>query len=182
MSRKELHERWFGEDVVAWLKGLFSVAEGAPLIDHSISQTLTAILLQEQFQCNYGGVDVEANLNVKADITTKIGTQFGLAIITKFTTGSVLPDVSQSFMYLRNRGDIDAVFSIDAIVKVSHDTGDKELFGLQNFNALFSVPGIITVGPNFKLLGSVDMDASISGHIEVAVKVASWDTQISFSH
>ncbi|KAI3329496.1 hypothetical protein F4824DRAFT_506075 [Ustulina deusta] len=73
-------------------------------------------------------------------------------------------------MYLRNRGDIDAVFSIDAIVKVSHDTGDKELFGLQNFNALFSVPGIITVGPNFKLLGSVDMDASISGHIEVAVK------------
>ncbi|KAI0445107.1 carbohydrate-binding module family 18 [Xylaria telfairii] len=180
MSRNELHERWFGEDVVDWLKGLFSVAEGAPLIDHSISQTFTAILLQEQFQCDYGGVDVEAKLDVKADIIAKIDTQFGLTIITTLTTGSVLPDLSQSFMYMRNRGDIDAVFTIDATVKVSYDTGDIELFGLQNFNALFSVPGIITVGPNFRLFGSVNMDASISGHIEAAVKVASWDTQLSF--
>ncbi|KAI0971243.1 carbohydrate-binding module family 18 [Xylaria arbuscula] len=180
MSRSELHERWFGEDVVAWLKGLFSVAEGAPLIDHSISQTLTAILLQEQFQCNYGGVNVEANLDVRADLTAKIDTQFGLTIITKLTTGSVLPYMSQSFMYLRNRGDVDAVFTVDAIVKTSYDTGDRELFGLQNFNALFSVPGIITVGPNFKLFGSVNIDASISGHIEAAVNITSWDTQLSF--
>ncbi|KAI0543166.1 carbohydrate-binding module family 18 [Xylaria digitata] len=180
MSRSELHERWFGSDIVDWLKSLFSVAEGVPLIDHSISQTLTAILLQEQFQCNYGGIDVQANLDVKADINAKIDTQFGLTIITTLTTGSVLPDLSQSFMYLRNRGDIDAVFTIDAIVKASYDTGDRELFGPQNFNALFSVPGIITVGPNFKLLGSVNMDVSISGHIEAAVKIASWDTQVSF--
>ncbi|OTA92708.1 glycoside hydrolase family 18 protein [Hypoxylon sp. CO27-5] len=180
MSRSELHERWFGEDVVAWLKGLFSVADVAPLIDHSISQTFTAILLQEQFQCNYGGVNVEANLDVKVDLNAKIDTQFGLTIITKLTTGSLLPDLSQSFMYLRNRGDIDATFTIDAIVKTSYDTGDKELFGLQNFNALFSVPGIITVGPNFRLLGSVNMDISVSGHIEAAVKVASWDTRITF--
>ncbi|KAI1079051.1 hypothetical protein F5B20DRAFT_591046 [Whalleya microplaca] len=157
-----------------------SVADAAPLVDHSISQTLTAILLQEQFQCNYGGVDVEANLDVKADITAKIDMQFGLTIITKLTTGSVLPDLSQSFMYLRNRGDIDAVFTIDVIVKASYDTGNRELFGLQNFNALFSVPDTITVDPNLRLLGSVNIGVRICGHIEAAIRVTSWDTQLSF--
>ncbi|KAI0818343.1 carbohydrate-binding module family 18 [Xylaria sp. FL0064] len=177
MPRSELHERWFGTEVVDWL---FNVAYDAPLIDHSISQTFTAILLQEHFQCNYGGVDVEAKLDVKADINAKIDTQFGLTIITMLPKGSQQPDLSQSFMYLRNRGEIDAVFTIDAIVKAGFNTGETELFGLQNFNALFSVPGIITVGPNFRLFGYVEMEASISGHIEAAVTMASWDTQLSF--
>ncbi|TGJ83235.1 hypothetical protein E0Z10_g5519 [Xylaria hypoxylon] len=103
---------------------------------------------------SFNAIDVQANLDVKADINAKIDTQFGLTIITTSTTGSVLPDLSQSFMYLRNRGDIAAVFTIDAIIKASYDTRDRELFGLQNFNALFSVPGIITI--------------------------ASWDTRVSF--
>ncbi|KAI0865410.1 hypothetical protein F4860DRAFT_307737 [Xylaria cubensis] len=180
MSRAELHERWFGSDIVSWLKGLFSVADKAPLIDHSVSQTIKAILLQEQFQCNLNGIDIQANLDVIADLTAKIDTQFGLTIIATLTEGSILPDLSQSFMYLRNRGDIDAIFTIDAIVRAAYDTGDIELFGLQNFNALFSVPGIITVGPNFKLFGSVNVELSVSGHLEASVKLAKWDTRITF--
>lgn len=106
------------------------MADKAPLIDHSVSQTIKAILLQEQFQCNLNGIDIQANLDVIADLTAKIDTQFGLTIIATLTEGSILPDLSQSFMYLRNRGDIDAIFTIDAIVRAAYDTGDIELFGL----------------------------------------------------
>lgn len=177
LTREELHARWFGSDILDWLQGLFSVAEAAPSVTHSVSETLSVLLLQEQYSCNLGGVDVEAKLNVQADLDLTIDTSFGLTIIT---TMGVLPDLSQSYMYFRNKGKVEAVFSIDALAQASYDTGDIELFGLQNFNALFSVYGIVTVGPNFKLFGSVNMDVSLSGSFEAAVTLADWDTQVSF--
>lgn len=177
LTRDELHARWFGSDIVEWLQGLFGVAEAAPAVTHSVSETLSVLLLQERYSCNLGGVDVEAKLDVQADLDLTIDTSFGLTIIT---TMGVLPDLSQSYLYFRNKGKVEAVFSIDALAQASYDTGDIELFGLQNFNALFSVYGIVTVGPNFKLLGSVNMDVSLSGSFEAAVTLADWDTQVSF--
>lgn len=38
----------------------------------------------------------------------------------------------------------------------------------------------MTVGPNFRLLGSVNMDVSLSGSFKAAVTLADWDTQVSF--
>lgn len=177
LTRDELHARWFGSDIIDWLQGLFSVAEAAPSVTHSVSETLSVLLLQEQYSCNLGGVDVEAKLDVQADLDLTIDTSSGLTIIT---TMGVLPDLSQSYLYFRNKGKVEAVFSIDALAQASYDTGDIELFGLQNFNALFSVYGIVTVRPNFKLLGSVNMDVSLSGSFEAAVTLANWDTQVSF--
>ncbi|KAH8895714.1 hypothetical protein GQ53DRAFT_853840 [Thozetella sp. PMI_491] len=178
VSREELHERWFGSSIVAWFQEIFGVAKvPIPLADHSISETLTVLLLQEKFQCTYSGVNVQANLDIKADASVTIDTSFGLTIIT---TLGVLPDLSSSYLYFRNRGKVAASFNIDALAQASYTTGDIELFGLQNFGATFSVPGIITVGPNFRIFGNVNMDVSLSGHFQADVTLADWDTQVTF--
>lgn len=41
----------------------------------------------------------------------------------------------------------------DAFGKISFSAGRLEIFGAQNFGATFTIPGLITVGPNFKVYG-----------------------------
>ncbi len=100
------------------------------------------ILLQEKFQCNYGGVDVQAKLDIQAQLQAQIDTSFGLTIITtlEFPPGPqqivhVLPQPRRDHVHLHHRCHRSGTYA----------TQDIELFGLQNFNALFSVPGIVTV-------------------------------------
>lgn len=175
LPRDELHARWFGSDAVEWLKQLFTVSVEAPAITHSVSETLNVVLLDESYQCNIDGVDVAAKLLVQAQTSVQIDTSFGLTIVA--TLGG---DLSQSYMYFKNSGEVTALFSIDALVSASYDTGDIELFGLQNFGATFSIPGIVTVGPNFKIYGSVNFDLAISGSFKAHVTIAKWDTQLGF--
>lgn len=70
-------------------------------------------------------------------------------------------DLSGSYLWFKNSGTVEALFMIDALVSAQYDTGDVELFGLENFGATFAIPGIVTVGPNFKLYGSVNFDLSL---------------------
>lgn len=177
VSRDELHERWFGSDVVDWIKNLLSIAADAPLIEHSVSETLTVVLVDESYTCEFGGVDVAAKLSVQAETKVSVDTSFGLTVITSLA----LPlDLSKSYLYFANKGSVEALFTIDALTTASFSTGDIELFGLENFGATFSVPGILTVGPNFRIFGSVNGDITLAGHIESQVNLASWDVQQTY--
>lgn len=71
-----------------------------------------------------------------------IDTSFGLTIVA---TLGLPPDLSGSYLYFKNSGTNASLFTIDALVQASYDTGDIELFGLENFGGAFSVPGILTV-------------------------------------
>ncbi|KAK7937205.1 uncharacterized protein PG986_014073 [Apiospora aurea] len=53
----------------------------------------------------------------------------------------------------RNEGSIQAGLHLEAQAKLSFSTGQIELFGMENFASPFNAPGIITVGPNFGVLG-----------------------------
>lgn len=175
LTTRELHERWFGSDVVSWLKGLFN-GDIKPEFTHNIDTTFTAKLIEEKWgPCKVSGVDVEANLLVQALANVKVATSFGITIITKLS----LPlDLSQSYLHFKNKGDVSAVFSLDAVGKAVFGTGDIELFGLQNFpGATFSIPKLVTVGPNFRLYGAVDAELVIAGHLESKVEIASWEIQ-----
>ncbi|PQE17112.1 glycosyl hydrolase family 18 protein [Rutstroemia sp. NJR-2017a BBW] len=175
LTRDELHARWFGSDAIAWLKQLFTVEVSTPPITHSVSETLNVILLDETYQCTIKGVDISANLLVEAQTSVSIDTSFGLTMIG--TLGTPV-DLSGSYLWFKNSGNIQALFMIDALVSAHYDTKDVELFGLENFGATFSIPGIVTVGPNFKLYGSVNFDLSLSGKFEAHVTLADWDTQL----
>lgn len=51
LSERELHERWFGEDVVAWLKGLLNL-DIQPKFTHDYDESITAIILQDDWTCS----------------------------------------------------------------------------------------------------------------------------------
>lgn len=178
LSHEELHKRWFGSDVISWLKGLFN-ADIKPEFTHSIDTTFTAKLIDQTWgPCKVGGADVEAKLLAQALANVKVGTSFGFTLITKLA----LPlDLSNSYLYFKNKGDVSATFSLDAVGKVKFDTNDVELLGLENFpGATFGIPKLLTVGPNFKLYGSVDAEVKLAGHIESRVQIATWDIQQTY--
>jgi len=178
LSREELHKRWFGSDLVTWLQGLLNGVQGAPLISHSVSEEFTVVLLDEKYgPCNIKGVNVDAGLRVSAQANVKVDTNFGLTLIS---TLAFPPDLSNSYLYFRNKGEVTAKFTLDALTTASFDTGDFELAGLENFGATFSVPGILTVGPNFRLFGSVDGSVTLAGRLESQVSLAKWNVRQTF--
>ncbi|KAL8701240.1 MAG: hypothetical protein Q9201_005019 [Fulgogasparrea decipioides] len=177
-NHAELHKRWFGSDAIAWLKGLFNT-NIKPKFTHNNDTTFTAKLIDETWgPCKVGGVDVEAKLLAQALASVKVGTGFGFTLITKLS----LPlDLSQSYLYFKNKGDVSATFTLDAVGKAKFGTGDIEIAGLENFpGATFGIPKLLTVGPNFKLVGAVDAEVTLSGHLESKVQIASWDIQQTY--
>lgn len=54
-------------------------------------------------------------------------------------------------MLFRNSGSVKATLNFDAFAQMQFNSGRKEIFGLQNFGATFSVPGIVTIGPNLRV-------------------------------
>ena len=124
------------------------------------------------------GVNVQANLLAQAKTNVKVSTSFGLTIITKLGTPL---DLSQSYLYFKNKGEVSATFTIDAVGRAKFETGDKELLGLQNFpGATFGIPKLLTVGPNFKLYGAVEASVTLAGHLESKVEIAKWDVQQTY--
>jgi chitinase len=177
LSAHELHRRWFGDSVISWIRQLLNVAGVKPEVTHSVDETFTAILYRDSIACNVGGVDVRAALNIQADARVRVDTSFGLTLIGKLG----LPiDLSGSYVYFRNRGEVTAQFSIDALAGAQFTTGDVELFGLENFGATFRVPGILTAGPNLRLFGSLDGEVSLAGNIRSQVRLADWNIQQTY--
>lgn len=108
----------------------------------------------------------------------QVATSFGLTLITTLK----LPlDLSQSYLYFKNKGDVSAVFTLDAVGKAVFSSGDFKIAGLDNFpGATFSIPSLVTVGPNFILNAAVDAEVTLAGHLESRVDIASWDIQQTY--
>lgn len=178
LSRAELHKRWFGSDIVEWLKKLVGVAGNAPTFSHSIDEKITAVIVDEKFSCPIGPATLQATLHAEAQAHIKVDTSFGLTIITTMTFP---PDLSNSYLYLKNKGEVTATFTLDAIASLSYSSGNRELFGLENFpGATFHVPGILTVGPNFRLLGSLEASVVLAVHLKSQVNIGSWSVQQTY--
>lgn len=90
-------------------------------------------------------------------------------------------DISQSYLYFRNKGEVSIDFKLDAVATISYQSGDIKLIGLDNFpGATFRVPGVVTVGPNIAVYASADAVLSVAGHLEADVTVAKWDIQQTY--
>lgn len=102
LDKEELHKRWFGEDVVAWLKGFFN-PEIKQEYTHDLATTFTAKLIEEDWDCNIGGADVEAHLLVQALLDVNVHTSFGLTIIATLGSPGNPIDLSSSYLYFKNQ-------------------------------------------------------------------------------
>lgn len=56
---------------------------------------------------------------------------------------------------IQNRGSVQASVNLKALITLQLLTGQAELFSLQRFGAIFGVPGIVTIGPNFRVFGQL---------------------------
>jgi len=179
LSHDELHKRWFGEDVIAWLKGLFN-PDIKTEYTHSLATTFTAKLIEEDWDCNIKGVDTEAHLLIQALLDVNVQTSFGVTIIATLGNPGTPIDLSNSYLYFKNQGEVSAIFTLDALGKVKFNR-DIELLNLQNFpGATFGIPKLVTVGPNFRLLGHVDAELTLSGHLESRARIAAWNVQQTY--
>ena len=103
-------------------------------------------------------------------------TNYGFTLIT---TLNFPPDLSKSYLYFRNRGSVHATFEISAVVSASF-LGETVLVSADKFGATFSVPGVVTIGPNFKLVGAVEGGLTLAGDFKTQVKLVDWDVRQTF--
>ena len=180
ITREELHARWFGSDIVDWLKGILNGVTDAPLVSNTYSDDFTLILLDEKVgPCPMGpqGTLVSGNLNVQAQTHVEIDTNFGFTLIT---TLSFPPDLSNSYLYFRNKGKVTAKFTAQAAATATFDSGDIKLLSADQFGAAFAVPGILTIGPNFQLFGNVQGQVTLGAYFESNVNLAQWDVRQTY--
>ncbi|KAL5040878.1 hypothetical protein BDW71DRAFT_212673 [Aspergillus fruticulosus] len=173
LSREELHKRWFGSGVIDWLKGLLNGVSGGLDIGHSFEEDFIVQLIDQRLSCP----NVEAKLDVHAETHVGLDVHYGFTLIA--TLGSPI-DFSNSYLYFRSKGEVTAKFVVDASVTALFDTGDILLFSADKFGAAFSVPGIVTIGPNFKLFGQLEGSATLGVNFESRVALAEWDVRQTY--
>jgi chitinase len=167
----DLHKRWFGKDVLDWL-GKFFKPEIHLEKTHDIDETFTAIILREEWECELQYGKLEAKLDATASANVKVSSSFGLTIIAQLKFPL---DLSGSYLYFKNHGQVEAIFKLDARATAKFDSGDFQLANIPIPGAAFQIPGVLTVGPAFKLYASANAEFGLSGELEARVRVANWD-------
>ncbi|KAK0647937.1 Killer toxin subunits alpha/beta [Lasiodiplodia hormozganensis] len=183
LDKHEIHKRWFGSGVISWLKNLITTgtAKVTEELNHQVDETITAILVDEQWgPCPVGPATAQANIKAEISAHLQVDTSFGITIITTLNLPNP-PDLSQSYLYFKNKGSVTASFSLDAVASLTYDSGDIKMIGLDDFpGATFRVPGIVTVGPNIAVYGSLSASFVVAGHLDAQVNIASWETQQTY--
>lgn len=184
LSREELHKRWFGSDIVDWLKGIINGIgdTDVPIVSNSYTDDFVVVLLNEVVQgCAIGpeGTTVSGKLDMRASTHVELDTNFGFTLIA--TLGDNLAiSFQDSFLYFNNRGKVSAKFTADAVATAEFDSGDKKLLSADQFGATFSVPGVVTIGPNFQLFGAVKGKATLGAYFEANVNLADWNVRQTY--
>lgn len=170
----ELHSRWFSKsgDIKDWIDRLRNVDTDYDLVRHRVNEQVRWNLYDESVACNINGIDTTGYFSAWADLNVNIETSTLLTLIGNLGD---LSSFDQSHVLFRNSGSVKTSFNLEALITLQFLTGEIELFGLQNFGATFSVPGIVTIGPNFRVLGQLQGTATLHGKARVDFTLAEWD-------
>ncbi|KAI8197977.1 Mutanase, partial [Colletotrichum sp. SAR 10_65] len=170
----DLHARWFSRSgaIKDWMDRLRNVDKEYELVRHRVNELIRWDLYDESISCNIKGVDTVGYFKAWADLNVNIETS---ALVTLIGNMGDLSTFEESHVLFRNSGSVKASFNLEALVTMHFLTGQVELFGLQNFGATFSVPGIVTIGPNFRVLGQLQGTATMHGQARVDLTLAEWD-------
>ncbi|KAL3453554.1 hypothetical protein BJX65DRAFT_302452 [Aspergillus insuetus] len=168
LATDELHKRWFGSSVLDWLRRVFGTVEKTVEYGHYYREDFIIKILDQRLRCS----NLEAKLDVHAGVEVEAEVNYGFTLITTLDWPI---DLSKSYLYFRTRGKANAYFTVDAAATIFFDTEDRLLFSADKFGAAFSVPGIVTIGPNFKLFGRLEGAATLGVNFQATVQLAEWD-------
>ncbi|RMD39440.1 hypothetical protein DV735_g5689, partial [Chaetothyriales sp. CBS 134920] len=171
VDRDDLHKRWFGEDAVAWLKALLDINVKVDK-RHDYEEEVSAIILQEEWQCG----NFQAKVDAIATAAIKMSTSFGFTLIT------TLPemDLKNSFLHFNNEGSVEAVFTLDALMKMDWDSEEFTIVPLPIPGGTFNIPGIVKIGPSLDLNARFKAGISMAGRIEARASIADWEIRQTF--
>ncbi|KAI1180783.1 carbohydrate-binding module family 18 [Nemania sp. FL0916] len=172
VSRDELHARWFGSSIIAWLSEMLS-----PTISkefrHVLDKTYLLKIVDETWQCPLH----DGRLLAQAETDVHVETSFGFTLVCKLPAPGQKFDLSQSYLAFGNKGDITAIFRLEAYLDMHYDSQEKSMLRVPFPGASFYIPGIAEIGPAVNLKARVEAKLVVSAVMETRVDVASWEFQ-----
>ncbi|KAI9150010.1 Chitotriosidase-1 [Paramyrothecium foliicola] len=183
LDHTELRKRWFGDDAIEWLKQLLHIDVRIEK-KHDYEEEMSIIILQEEWECG----NFKAKVDAVATAGIQLSTSFGITIIT--TLGPDM-DLSKSFIHFNNEGNIEAVFTLDALMKMDWDSDVFTITPIPIPGGTWTIYGIATsefgsttsetfeltwtlVGPRFDLNARFRAGVSLEGRIEAKAEMANW--------
>ncbi|KAI0806563.1 carbohydrate-binding module family 18 [Xylaria sp. FL0064] len=172
---EELHllrKRWFSADLKMWFDKQLDVNEQWTAATHTVQDDFRVYFFDDRIDCSFGGLPVQGYFAAYADLNVNVQTSAQLTLIGKLNN---LRSFQESHLLARSKGNIDAMLVFDAFGKISFSTGRLEIFGAQNFGATFMIPGLVTVGPNFKVYGPIAKQQRNNRTAQATYNLAHWD-------
>ncbi|KAI0876435.1 hypothetical protein GGS24DRAFT_498865 [Hypoxylon argillaceum] len=172
---EELHllrKRRFSADLKLWFDKQLDVNEQWTAATHMIQDTFRVYFFNDRIDCSFGGLPVQGYFAAYADLNVNVQASAQLTLIGKLNN---LKSFQESHLLARSKGNIDAMLVFDAFGNISFSTGRLEIFGAQNFGATFTIPGLITVGPNFKVYGQLAGQLTLHTTAQATYNLAHWD-------
>lgn len=172
LSARDLHERWFGKDILDWL-----VRMSKPKIHreftHDIDESVIGKIVDEHWDCELGGgVGTEGHVTIQALANIQVSTSFGFTLIIRSLSPDM--DISGSYLTFYNKGKITATLTFEAVARLYFNE-EMEIVTLPFPGAAFRIPGIATVGPHVRLVGAIDASVELAATVEATVDLASWE-------
>lgn len=164
----ELEARWFGIDTPDWVSRLTKVNKNVDLLDQRVSKTFVYKIIDEKRQCPLGefAADVHARLSVNVQTS---------GVLTLIGDLANLKEFRHSYINVRNKGEIQASLVFHAHGEIRLPYMEDTVLGIAPLGASFKIPGIVTIGPEFKLVASVEGRVSVDADARVDFDVAKWD-------
>ncbi|KAI8944631.1 carbohydrate-binding module family 18 [Xylaria longipes] len=164
----ELHERWFSITIQDWLDRQGEVTYGANLISHAIRENFRWTIFNDRKSCP----NLEAYVHLYADFWVNIDTSATLTIIFDLSN---IAEPRESHVMFRNKGEVKTALVFEALADFRFTTGQTQIAGFAPVGASFSIPGIVTIGPEFKLVAELSARAVLHTDARIDLDVASWD-------
>ncbi|RYN58904.1 hypothetical protein AA0114_g1804 [Alternaria tenuissima] len=172
----ELHKRWWSGNVKEWWDKQRDVDIKYEGVRHRVHEQFNIKIFEETLtDCAEWADDLYFKSWVEMDLDVQ--TAGGVTVIGKLGN---LESFEESSAWFRTEGQVTAQLKFEAFGKVSFHTGDVELFGAHNFGATFRVPGFVTIGPDFRIIGSLAGEAQLKINATYEMEMPGWDYSMRY--
>jgi len=150
-SRSDIHQRNFFTDALNDLKGAFnkSISSKPTPVDFSGETNL----FHTNIECPIkAGIPITPSASVSLDAGANVHASIGISAVAAGTI--IPPKITEFGLDFELDGNVDAKFNVLANISGQVSTGSITLFqiGIPGF----SIPGILDLGPEFKLMSRID--------------------------
>ncbi|KAH7304180.1 glycosyl hydrolases family 18-domain-containing protein [Stachybotrys elegans] len=162
----DFHKRWFSSDLGDWIDKIREVDLNYDIVYHRVHEHHEWDIFDESIQCvNYRRVPGVLMYASRASMKSWIELDVDIEVVA---TLSLIGDLAtpktwdQKGLLFRTKGSMRSKLAMVANAELILTTDPFELFGAENFGLTSSVPGIVTIGPNLRIIGSIDGIATLN--------------------